>query len=148
MSSLQNILIMSSLNKVQLIGHLGKDPEIRNLDSQVKVANFSIATSEYYMNRNNEKVQVTEWHRVVVWRGLAEVVEKYVTKGMKVYVEGKLKTRSWDDREGKKHYVTEVHADNLIMLSNNRQENSQQPHATADNVPSNEFQPQEDDLPF
>jgi len=115
-----------SINKVILIGNLGKDPEIRHLESGVSVANFSIATSEVYKDRKTgEKVSQTEWHNIVLWRGLAEVAEKYLKKGDKIYIEGKLRTRSWQDQDGNNRYTTEVIADNLTMLGKNpdRQEN-------------------------
>lgn len=109
------------LNKVQLIGNLGKEPEVRVV-SDVKVANFTVATTERgYTAKNGTQVpDRTEWHNVVVWRGLAEVAEKYLHKGDKVYIEGKLRTRSYDDQNGVKRYVTEVFADNLIMLSSKK----------------------------
>ena len=117
-----------SINKVILIGNLGKDPEIRHLESGVSVANYPIATSEVYKDRKTgEKVTQTEWHNIVLWRGLAEISEKYLKKGDKVYIEGKLRTRSWQDQEGNNRYTTEVIADNLTMLgknSDNRQENT------------------------
>lgn len=107
-----------SVNKVILIGNLGKDPEVRHLENGAVVANFSIATSETYTDKNTgQKVENTDWHDIVVWRGLAEVVEKYVKKGHKVYVEGKLKKRSWQDKEGITRYSTEVIADEMTMLS-------------------------------
>jgi single-strand DNA-binding protein len=107
-----------TVNKVILIGNLGKDPEVRHLENGAAVANFSIATSEVYTDKNTgQKVENTDWHDVVVWRGLAEVVEKYVKKGHKVYVEGKLRKRSWQDKEGNMRYSTEVIADELTMLS-------------------------------
>ena len=106
-----------SINKVILIGNLGKDPEIRHLESGVSVANFPIATSEVYKDRKTgERVSQTEWHNIVLWRGLAEVSEKYLKKGDKVYIEGKMKTRSWQDQEGNNRYTTEVVGDNLTML--------------------------------
>jgi len=106
-----------SVNKVILIGNLGKDPEVRHLESGVAVANFPIATSETYKDRNSgEKVSQTEWHNVVLWRGLADVSEKYLKKGDKIYIEGKLRTRSWQDQEGNTRYTTEVVADNMTML--------------------------------
>jgi single-strand DNA-binding protein len=108
---------MGSLNKVMLIGNLGKDPEVRAIPSGVKVANFSIATTESYNDKNTgQKVDKTEWHNIVMWRGLAEVAEKYLRKGSQVYVEGRLQTRSWDDQNGQKRYTTEVVADNMVML--------------------------------
>ena len=101
-----------------MIGNLGKDPEVRHLENGAVVANFSIATSETYTDRNTgQKVENTDWHNIVVWRGLAEVVEKYVKKGHKVYVEGKLRTRSWQDKEGNTRYTTEVVADEMTMLT-------------------------------
>lgn len=116
-----------SVNKVILIGNLGKDPEVRHLDNGATVANFPLATSESYTDRNTgEKREVTDWHDVVVWRGLAEVVEKYVKKGTKVYVEGKLKKRSWQDKEGNTRYTTEVVADELTILSRPDRERTDQ----------------------
>lgn len=107
-----------SVNKVILIGNLGKDPEVRHLENGATVANFPLATSESYTDRNTgQKVETTDWHDIVVWRGLAEVVEKFVHKGTKVYVEGKLKKRSWQDKEGITRYTTEVIADELTILS-------------------------------
>ncbi len=105
------------LNKVMLIGNLGRDPEVRYFDSGIAKAQFPIATSETYKDKSGEKVTQTEWHNVVAWRGLAEVVEKYVKKGDKIYIEGKIRTRSYDDKDGVKKYVTEIVADNLQMLS-------------------------------
>jgi single-strand DNA-binding protein len=114
-----------SVNKVILIGNLGKDPEVRRLENGAVVANFSIATSESYIEKSSgEKREVTDWHNIVVWRGLAEVTEKYIKKGMKIYVEGKLKTRSWQDKEGTTRYTTEIVADEINILS--RLENQQQ----------------------
>lgn len=107
-----------SVNKVILIGNLGKDPEVRRLENGGIVANFPLATSETYTDRTTgEKRDTTDWHTIVLWRGLAEVAEKYVRKGQKVYVEGKLKTRSWTDKEGISRYTTEIVADELTILS-------------------------------
>jgi single-strand DNA-binding protein len=108
---------MSGVNKVILIGRLGKDPEVRNLDNGAVVANFSIATSESYKDRTTgEKKEITEWHNIVLWRGLAEIAQKYLRKGDMVYIEGKLRTRSWE-KDGVTRYTTEVVADNMNMLS-------------------------------
>jgi len=107
---------MKGLNKVQLIGNLGKDPEINVLDGNITVAKFSLATSESYRNKVGELITDTEWHSIVLWRGLAELAEKYLVKGSTVYIEGKLNTRHYDDKEGTKKYVTEIVADNMIML--------------------------------
>lgn len=107
---------MSGVNKVILIGRLGKDPEVRNLENGVSVANFTMATSESYKDRTTgEKKEVTEWHNVVLWRGLAEISQKYLHKGDMVYIEGKLRTRSWE-KEGVTRYTTEIVADNMTML--------------------------------
>ncbi len=107
-----------SVNKVILIGNLGKDPEVRHLENGAVVANFSIATSESYTDKNtDQKVTNTEWHDIVVWRGLASVVEKYVRKGQKVYIEGKLRKRSWQDKDGITRYTTEILANELNILT-------------------------------
>ena len=107
---------MSGVNKVILVGHLGKDPEVRHLENGVAVASFSLATTETYTNKAGEKSEQNEWHNIVLWRGLAEVAEKYLKKGKQIYVEGKIRTRSWDDKEGIKRYTTEVVGDSLTML--------------------------------
>ena len=107
---------MSGVNKVILVGNLGKDPEVRYLDSGVAVANFSLATTENYKNKEGERVSQTEWHNIVLWRGLAEVAEKWLKKGSSVYIEGKIKTRKWEDKEGITRYTTEILADNMTML--------------------------------
>lgn len=108
---------MSGVNKVILVGRLGKDPEVRNLDNGAVVANFSIATSESYKDRTTgEKKEITEWHNIVLWRGLAEIAQKYLRKGDMVFIEGKLRTRSWE-KDGVTRYTTEVVADNMTMLS-------------------------------
>ncbi len=107
---------MAGINKVILVGRLGKDPEIRHLENGVAVASFSLATSESYKDRNTgERKEQTEWHNIVLWRGLAEVAEKYVKKGDLIYVEGKLKTRSWE-KDGVTRYTTEIVGDNMTML--------------------------------
>lgn len=99
-----------------LIGNLGRDPEVRHLEGGVSVANFAIATTESYKDKSGNRIEQTEWHNIVMWRGLAEVAEKYLRKGMTIYVEGKLRTRSYD-KEGQKHYRTEVLADQMTILS-------------------------------
>ena len=109
--------LMSGVNKVILIGNLGADPEIRHLQNGVSVANFRIATSETFKDRNTgEKREQTEWHNIVAWRGLAEITEKYLRKGSKVYVEGKLRTRQWQDKDGNQRYTTEIQADEMTLL--------------------------------
>lgn len=107
-----------SVNKVILIGNLGKDPEERNLENGTTLVRFPIATSEDYTDKTTgERKSITDWHNIVMWRGLAEIAAKYLTKGQKVYIEGKLKTRSWQDEGGTTKYATEVVADNMTMLS-------------------------------
>ena len=144
-----------SINKVILIGNLGKDPEVRHLENGACVANFSIATSENYKDRKTgEKVSQTEWHNIVIWRALAEIAEKYLKKGDKVYIEGKLKTRSWQDQEGKNRYTTEIIADNLTMLGKSPENKTQVETNTINDKKSAEQNdgfsgPDEsDDLPF
>lgn len=105
------------VNKVILIGNVGADPEVRYLEGGVAVANLRLATTERYKNKNGENIDQTEWHNIVLWRGLAEIVEKYVKKGMRLYIEGRIHTRSWDDQNGVKRYTTEIYADNMQMLS-------------------------------
>ena len=107
---------MAGINKVILVGHLGRDPEVRTIESGAKVARFTLATTEAYKDRNGERKEVTEWHTIICWRNLADIAEKYLLKGKLVYVEGKLRTRSWDDNTGAKRYATEVSADNFVML--------------------------------
>ena len=108
---------MNSLkNRVQLIGHLGMDPEIRNLESGKKLARFSMATNETYQNAKGEKVVETEWHTVVAWNKTADLVERFLQKGKEVAVEGKLTSRSWEDAQGSKRYVTEVVCSEILFL--------------------------------
>jgi single-strand DNA-binding protein len=106
---------MSGVNKVILVGHLGKDPEVRHLDGNVTVASFPLATSETY-NKDGKRIEQTEWHNIVMWRGLADIAAKYLQKGKLVYIEGKLRTRSFEDREGHKKYTTEIVAENFNVL--------------------------------
>ena len=99
-----------------LIGNLGKDPDMQFLEGNIGVAKFSLATTETYKDRSGKLISQTEWHTVVLWRGLAELAQKYLHKGSLVYIEGRLKTRSWEDKDGNKKFATEVVGDNLIML--------------------------------
>ena len=146
-----------SVNKVILIGNLGRDPEIRYLESGVGVARFSIATSESYTDKNTgERREITDWHNIVLWRGLAKITEKYLKKGMKVYIEGKLKTRSWQDENNQTRYTTEIVADNMTMLSRGDNtgvnEQTKYPSTVEDNplkpMDTNLKKESEDDLPF
>ena len=117
------------INKAILIGNVGQDPEIRytgDVNNGTKVATFRLATTERYRDRNGNLQEHTEWHNVVVWRNTADVVEKYVKKGTQVYVEGRLRTRSWDDQTGNKRYITEIVADTLQLLGRKSEGQNQQ----------------------
>ena len=105
-------------NKVQLIGNLGNDPEIINLESGKTLAKFSIATNESYKNASGDKITDTQWHNVIAWGKTAQIIEKYITKGKEVAIEGKLTSRSYEDKEGNKRYITEVVCNELLMLGN------------------------------
>jgi len=107
----------NGVNKVILIGNLGKDPEITRLESGVKKATFSLATTEVYRNKEGEKINHTEWHNIILWRGLAEVAENYLKKGNTVFVEGRIRKREYEDKDGIKRYVTDIQGDNMTMLS-------------------------------
>ena len=108
---------MPGVNKVILIGNLGKDPEVRYLEGGIAVANFPVATTETFRDKLGNKQEQTEWHQIVLWRKLAEVAEKYLRKGQQVYIEGKIRSRSWEDKEGNKRYTTEIFGDVLTILS-------------------------------
>jgi single-strand DNA-binding protein len=108
------------LNKVTLIGNLGKDPDVQSLDNNVKRATFTLATTEISRDKEGHEIQHTEWHNIVLWRGLAEVSELYLHKGSQVYIEGRIRTRSFEGKDGVKRYVTEIQADNLIMVGGRR----------------------------
>jgi single-strand DNA-binding protein len=108
---------MSTLrNHVQLIGHVGQDPEIKSFEGNKKLANLTIATKENYKNEKGEKVEETQWHRITAWGKTAEIIEKYVAKGKEIAVEGKLRHRSYDDKNGDKKYVTEIVVSELLLL--------------------------------
>lgn len=159
---------MAGVNKVILVGHLGKDPEIRHLENGAVVANFSLATSESYKDKNGNRIDQTEWHNIVLWRGLAEVAEKFLKKGNLVYIEGKLRSRSWDDTNGVKRYTTEVVGDQMVMLGgknegemNKPAQQQSLPNSFPNTVPNNfgtlntpptppafNDSAEEDDLPF
>lgn len=149
------------INKVILVGRVGKDPEVRHLDNNSVVASFTLATNESYKNKSGEKVTNTEWHNIVVWRSLAEIAGRYIKKGTMLYVEGKIRTRSWNDKDGNKRYTTEIEADNFQMLSSRGDESSNSsntgtsaPHSAPsgnDYAPDTDFAPgaeATDDLPF
>lgn len=123
------------INKVTLIGNLGKDPEVQTFDTYKKAA-FSLATTEYSRDKEGNEVQHTEWHNIVMWRGLAEIAEQYLRKGNQVYIEGKIRTRSFDAKDGTKKYITEIQADNLVLLGGKKEgsgENNNQPQQSNSN---------------
>jgi single-strand DNA-binding protein len=143
---------MAGINKVILVGNLGKDPEIRNLENGVKTARFSLATTESYRDREGNQTEHTEWHNITLWRGLAGVAEQYLKKGNSVYIEGRLRTREWQDKEGNKRYTTEILCDNMVMLGGKR---ADQPAPVASKSGPAVPEPEEngnatpeDDLPF
>ncbi len=141
-----------SVNKVILVGNVGRDPEVRHLDKGVAVARFSLATTENYTSKTGEKVSNTEWHNIVLWRGLAEVAEKYVKKGSQLYIEGRLRTNSYE-KDGVKHYTTEINADTMQLLGKREGQaemgNQAAPAESVQSVSEPDFsQPEEDDLPF
>jgi single-strand DNA-binding protein len=158
------------INKVILVGNVGRDPEVRYLDSGVVIAKFPLATSETYTNKSGEKVTNTEWHNIVLWRKLAEVADKYVKKGSSLYIEGKIRSRSYEDKDGNKKYFTEIIADNMQMLGkksddrqsvpqengndssyksgNNQQSSESSESASSNSFPENLADTQTDDLPF
>ena len=107
---------MRCVNKVVLIGNLGREPDLQYLEGNIAVAKFPLATTETYKDKSGTLISQTEWHTVVLWRGLAELAQKYLHKGSLIYVEGRLRTRSWEDKEGNKKFATEIVGDNLIML--------------------------------
>lgn len=144
---------MAGVNKVILIGNLGKDPEVRHLESGRAVANFSLATSEVYKNKAGEKVTTTEWHNIVMWSPLAEIAEKYLRKGNQIYVDGKLQTRSYDDKDGNRKYITEIVVQNLTMLGTKNDGSTESNSASNSSNSSageevSSYNEETDDLPF
>lgn len=134
----------SSLNKVMIIGNLGKDPEIKHFEGDVSVARFPVATDESYKRKDGQVVERTEWHNVVLWRGLSKVAERYLKKGDKVYIEGRIKTRSWEAENKEMRYITEIEGLNMVMLTPKNASDSAPP------MPSPQSAPQQsggDDLP-
>jgi single-strand DNA-binding protein len=146
------------INKVILAGNLGKDPEVRHLEGGAVVANFPLATTETYKDKAGNKVEQTEWHNIVLWRAQAEYAEKYLKKGYTILVEGKLKTRTWEDKDKNKRYTTEVYGDSItILIGARREENNAAQHnsntsSIAENNITNNNGPaaatESDDLPF
>lgn len=113
---------MRGVNKVVLIGNIGKEPDIQHLEGNSTVAKFPLATTENYKDKNGNTVSHTEWHNIVLWRGLAELAEKYLHKGSLVYVEGRIRNRSWEDKDKVKRFTTEIVADNFVMLDKRKEQ--------------------------
>ena len=140
---------MRGVNKVILVGNLGRDPEVRYIKDGTAVANLRLATSETWNDQNGQKQERTEWHRIVAWGKLAEIAKEYMSKGRQIYVEGKLQTRSWDDRDGNKRYTTEVKADQMIMLGTRGDSAVGRDTPTPPPEPAAApFEAKEDDVPF
>ena len=140
---------MRGVNKVILVGNLGRDPEVRYIKDGTAVANLRLATSETWNDQNGQKQERTEWHRIVAWGKLAEIAKEYMSKGRQIYVEGKLQTRSWDDRDGNKRYTTEVKADQMIMLGTRGDSAGGRDTPTPPPEPAAApFEAKEDDVPF
>ena len=143
---------MAGINRVILVGNLGKDPDVITFENGVKKASFSLATSESYKNKEGNRVDQTEWHNIVMWRGLADIAERFLKKGNQIYLEGKLKTRSYE-QDGIKKYITEIFVDNMTMLGSRRDSSEIPPEIAAQETKSDKQQDQEietpkDDLPF
>ncbi len=145
---------MSGVNKVILIGNLGKDPDLRNFEGGNVVANFTMATTEVYRDRNGNKVDQTEWHNIAMWGKLAEIAGKILRKGAKVYIEGRIKNRQWEDREGNKRHSIEIVAENFTLLDrrtgngNGGGQTGQHDFDMSHSNPDTEKQMVDDDLPF
>ena len=151
-----------SVNKVILVGNVGKDPEVRPLESGAAVAAFPLATTERYKDKSGVLQDQTEWHNIICWRNLAELAEKYINKGSQLYIEGKIRTRSWTDKEGAKRYTTEIVADNIRLLGKREsssenngfnttaQPQAAQPQSNTQGALGNDFPAEDssDDLPF
>ena len=141
---------MAGVNKVILLGNLGKDPEVRHLDNGVAVANFSLATTESYTNKQGDRVNQTEWHNIVLWRGLADIAEKYLKKGNSVYIEGKISTRKWEDKDANVRYSTDIIADKMTMLGTKQGNTTSSISDLVTETPSTDSSEESgnDDLPF
>ena len=143
---------MAGINRVILVGNLGKDPDVITFENGVKKASFSLATSESYKNRDGNRVDQTEWHNIILWRGLADIAERFLRKGNQIYLEGKLRTRTYE-LDGVKKYITEIFGDNMTMLGSRRDSSEVPSEIAAQETKSDKQQDQEidtpkDDLPF
>ena len=140
---------MAGVNKVILVGNLGKDPEVRHLEGGVSVAHFTLATNEYYKDKQGTRVERTEWHNISAWRGLAEMADKFLKKGQQVYIEGKLRTRQYQDKDQQTRYITEIIADEISMLGARLGSSAGAPAASeAEQSVSFRQEPELDQLPF
>jgi len=148
---------MRGVNRVVLIGNLGKEPDLQHLEGNIAVAKFPLATTETYKDKTGTLVSQTEWHTVVLWRGLAELAQKYLHKGSLVYIEGRIRTRNWEDKDKNRRFSTEIVGDNLVMLDKRKEQPDGQPDGTpeANGLPDMNFDSgsmagniTKDDLPF
>ncbi len=133
------------VNLVTLIGNVGKEPEIRNLDGGLIVASFSLATTESYKNKAGERVKNTEWHNITCWRHLAELAEKYIKKGSKLYIQGKITTRKWEDKDGNTRYTTDIIAQQIQLLDSKPRNEANPPNALTDDLPNEKTKQQSQD---
>ncbi|MDX9940639.1 MAG: single-stranded DNA-binding protein [Bacteroidales bacterium] len=139
---------MAGVNKVILLGNLGKDPVVRTIESGNKVANFSLATNRIFKGQDGNPVEETEWHNIVLWGRLAEIAEKYLNKGSKVYIEGRIRSRQYDDKEGIKRYITEIVGETMNMLGSRTDTNEHGQKSEPESTSMGETPIVEDDLPF
>ncbi|GAB3858570.1 single-stranded DNA-binding protein [Hymenobacter terrigena] len=144
---------MAGVNKVILVGNLGKDPEVRHLEGGVSVAHFTLATNDYYKDKQGNRVERTEWHNISAWRGLADMADKFLKKGQQVYIEGKLRTRQYQDKDQQTRYITEIIADEISMLGGRPQGAAPaagEANGSAATEPQHSFrqEPELDQLPF
>ncbi|MEE4176140.1 MAG: single-stranded DNA-binding protein [Bacteroides sp.] len=139
---------MAGVNKVILLGNLGKDPVVRSIEGGNKVANFSLATNRFFKGQDGNPVEETEWHNIVLWGRLAEIAEKYLNKGSKVYIEGRIRTRQYDDKEGNKRYITEIVGETMNMLGSRPDGSDNGPRHDNEPTSTGEVPTVDDDLPF
>jgi len=139
---------MAGINKVILVGNLGRDPEVRYTPSGTAVANFTLATTETWTDRDGEKQSHTEWHRIVAWRRLGEICGEYLSKGKQVYIEGRIRTREWEDQEGNKRRTTEIEAQTMQMLGSRAPDEPLSDKSSGAKPEKRSSGPTEDDIPF
>lgn len=141
---------MGSVNKVILVGNLGRDAELRYTPGGAAVATINMATTDVWTDKSNQRQERTEWHRVVLWGKSAESLSEYLVKGKQVYVEGKLETRSWDDKDGNKRYTTEIRSERVVLLGGGGRSDASPRHVRDEDMPSSApaVQPEDDDIPF